>query len=78
MGVVKGRGIPKGGKIQKLHPFRITKKDREQLFQINLRTGDCAKEGFPQMTNDQFIDLYCKHNGGDEHQTITRIEFEHL
>jgi len=79
MGVEKGQGIPKGGKVKRLGPVRIVSVRREPLYAIH-REGAAGpkKEGFPEMTPCGFIDMFMRHNGGDRWQSITRIEFEYL
>lgn len=75
-GVVKGQGIPKGEKIEKLGPIELINVRREPL---NVMTpDDCAREGFPDMTVEQFIAMFCKANKCPPDKIITRIEYKYL
>ncbi len=74
--VVKGQGIPKGGKVDRLGTIRIVDVRFEPL--ILIKEDDCVKEGFPEMKPKEFVEMYCKHNTAVPEQVVTRIEFEHL
>lgn len=79
MGVEKGQGIPKGGKVKRLGLIRIVSVRRERLSRIaDEGMAGTRAEGFPEMTPWDFTGMYCKHNGGERWQTVTRIEFEYL
>lgn len=52
-------------------PVRVLNVTRERLYRIT--PEECAREGFPDMTPEQFIEMYCAANGGDENQLVTRI-----
>ena len=58
MGVEKGQGIPKGGKVKRLGLIRIVYVRREALHRIP--QWDVAKEGFPDMTAAAFIAMFCE------------------
>ena len=72
----KCQGLKKGEKINKLSQIRIKNTRREPLDIIDQL--ECEKEGFPDMTPDEFIDMYVTHMGGAGDQYVTRIEFEYL
>jgi hypothetical protein len=76
MAVEKCQGLKKGEKIVKIHPIRITDKRREPLTAIT--PEECALEGFPDMTPDEFIAMYCKANNQKPDVRVNRIAFEHL
>jgi len=76
MGVVKGQGIPKGGKIERLHAVKCVSNRREPLDEIT--QDDVDKEGFPHLRPIEFIKMFCKHNKCDPWQVVNRIEFTHL
>lgn len=78
MGIVKGMGLKKGEKVQKLHPFRVKSNTPEPLSAIRDYPNDCELEGFPEMTPDEFVEMFTKHNRVTEDRVISRIEFEHL
>lgn len=61
--VKKGMGLKKGEKVEKIGlPIGVTSVKREPLSAITL--DDVVKEGFPKMTTDEFIKMYCKANIG--------------
>jgi hypothetical protein len=80
MGVEKGMGLRKGGKIVQLSPIGILNAWREPLIAILNEPHGCTREGFPEWDDDpqMFIDMYCDHNGNDPHDDVTRIEYMYL
>lgn len=78
MGVYKGQGLRKGEKVEKLGPIRVVDICRERLDNIVNRPSDCAKEGFPELTPWQFVEMFCREMGCTPRTIITRIEFEYL
>ena len=62
--------------------IRIVSVRVEPLNEMTTDEGPCgdeetAREGFSDLTPDQFAAMFCDHMGGDVNQTVTRIEFEH-
>jgi hypothetical protein len=41
-------------------------------------TRECAKEGFPKMSPESFVEFFCKANGCPTQVIVTRIEFEYV
>jgi hypothetical protein len=39
---------------------------------------ECIKEGFPDLTETEFVEMFCKHMRVTPHTKVNRIEFEHL
>jgi hypothetical protein len=76
MGVVKGMGLKKGEKVQRLHCFEVKSVRRERLDKITKE--DVWREGFPGMTPANFVRMFCSHNGCKPSTKVTRIEFIHL
>lgn len=78
--VVKGQGIPKGGKVERIGaPIRVTRVSREPLTEMLSEpygTEEAAKEGFPEMKGWQFVAMFQDHNGMVRGE-VTRIEFEY-
>ena len=73
--VEKGQGLKKGEKVQRIGPpIRVIDVRREPLNQITQR--DVEREGFPDMTPEEFIQFYCKSNKCGLDELVTRIEFE--
>jgi hypothetical protein len=74
--IVKGQGIPKGGTVEKIGgPIRIVRVDRVVLGDISPQ--DVHREGFPRMTQREFVEMFKRHNGGLKGQVVTRIEFSY-
>lgn len=81
--VVKGQGIPKGGTVEKIGgPIRFVDVDRgplERMLGDDFAASDEAKlEGFPHLTSEEFVAMFCEHNGCNPGDDVTRIEFEYL
>lgn len=81
--VVKGQGIPKGEKVERLGPpVRFVDVRQEPLGDMIDRPEygqvECEREGFPEMTPDGFVRMFCAHNGGSADTIVTRIEFEYV
>ena len=75
--VVKGQGIPKGGKVEKIGgPIKFISVRREPLSFIE--DDDVVREGFPNTPSHAFVEMFCEHNGGVFNQEVMRIEFEYL
>lgn len=76
--VVKGQGIPKGGKVEKIGgPIKFTRVTREGLRE-GLSQSDVMCEGFPHMSPRDFAAMFCDHNGCTLDAEVTRIEFEYV
>ena len=59
--VEKARGLKKGEKVKRICQIRIKSiRWGEALYRITKE--DCVKEGFPEITPDEFIDMFCRHN----------------
>lgn len=80
--VVKGMGLKKGEKVEVLGRIRIVSVRWEWLSKIREEKDGAAREGFPEMTADQFIAFFLKShkdpNHVGENLPVTRIEFEYL
>jgi hypothetical protein len=75
--VVRGQGLRKGEKVEKIGgPIRFIAVDRVVLGDITPQ--DVYREGFPQMTAQDFVKMFKQHNGGLRDQVVTRIQFEYL
>lgn len=80
--VIKGQGIPKGGKVEKLgceimiSSVRLEKLDKMRTYPYGRH--ECVLEGFPMLDGHGFIEMFCKHNGCMVDQIVTRLEFKYL
>ena len=71
--VRKSMGLKLGEKIDRLAEIEVVDVSREILRTITER--EVRREGFPRMTRDDFIHMFCEANNIGPHTMITRIEF---
>ncbi|MDC0003765.1 hypothetical protein OAE19_05130 [Porticoccaceae bacterium] len=74
--VEKAMGIKKGEKIKPLAMIRVVSIRAEPLNSI--KHDDVIREGFPDWTPAQFIQMLIDHYKVAPDTTINRIEFEYL
>lgn len=81
-GVEKAQGLKKGEKIVKLGRIRVISAKRELLTLMVTDPiygyQEVAREGFPDLTPDEFVAMFCEANNCRPDTTVTRIEFEYL
>lgn len=75
-GCVKCMGLKPGEKIQKLASIEVVSIRREEL--CKMMDDDCAREGFPEMDSEQFIEMFCSHMKANRLTEVTRIEFKYI
>lgn len=76
--VVKCQGLKKGERVEKIGgPIRVVDVSREVLGQ-GVSQSDVLREGFPDLTPQQFIAFFCAHNGCQPTDVVTRIKFEYV
>lgn len=79
--VEKSQGIKKGGLVR-LGVIRVVRVFIQPLDALAMEAGygcsEARAEGFPEMTGQDFVEMFCEHMGGDCGQTVTRIEFEYV
>jgi hypothetical protein len=73
---VKCMGLKKNEKIERLCQIRITSIHQEPLNKIT--QVECIKEGFPEMTPVQFIQMFTEHMKCTSETLVNRIEFEYV
>lgn len=85
--VEKSQGLGKGGKVRKLGVIRVVSVRQEKLLRICDQTStnarlygrkECIFEGFPHLSPEEFLQMFCKHMGSAPGDVVTRIEFEHV
>lgn len=76
MGVRKAMGLRKGEKIERLGECRAVSVRRERIDACT--DEDAAREGYPELSGQQFALLFCKHMGCRMDSLVTRIEFERV
>lgn len=76
MAVEKAQGLKKGEHVVRLGPICIVSARWEPLNAID--QADVIREGFPDMTPSEFVEMFCKHNKWEPDKDVRRIEFEYL
>lgn len=77
--VVKGMGLRKGEKVEKLGVLRVVSKERLPLNEIT--PLDVLAEGFPGKSTRDFVAMFCEHNRAKKVRPdtiVTRIEFAYV
>lgn len=74
--VEKSMGLKKGEKIKPLKTIKIISTRKEPLNAITKE--DVIREGFPDWTPKQFIDLLVNHYRIDPAMECNRIEFQYI
>ncbi len=75
--VEKGMGLKRGQKVVKLCRIEVASIRHERLDAIT--PDDVVREGFPDMTPLQFIEMFCEtHPGCTPATIVNRIEFKYL
>lgn len=78
---VKCMGLKPGEKIEKICQIRVVSVRRERLSSMLIGgygNYESTREGFPDMSGRQFVEMFCQHMGGPHNQQVTRIEFEYI
>ena len=66
-------GLRKGEKVVPETLIRVVDTRVERLAEIT--EADCAKEGFPEMAPEQFVEMYCDEYNCEPDTKVNRIEF---
>lgn len=81
--VKKCMGLKPGEKVEKLGPpVRVVATSRVMLRMMTdhpeYGRAECIREGFPHLTPEQFVSMFCAtHKGCTPETVITRIEFKY-
>jgi hypothetical protein len=75
-GAEKTMGLQKGQKVKRLGFLRVVSVRKEPLNAITKQ--DCIREGFPNLTPEQFVEMLRDHYGISPDTPVNRIEFEHI
>jgi hypothetical protein len=78
IGVDKSMGFKAGQKPIRLAVLKCIRTHEETLEDIYRYPEDCAREGFPDFSPGQFIDMLCSHYGAKPEMPVVRIEFQKL
>jgi hypothetical protein len=81
MACEKCQGIKKGEQMVKLGEIIVMSVTREPLHRMTADAlygrEEVIREGFPEMSAGEFVDMFCKHMKCLPSQIVTRIEFRH-
>lgn len=81
-GCEKCQGLKKGEKIIKMGQHRFTDLRWEPLRRMiddpKYGEREVILEGFPEMTPQEFVDMYCKHNRCSTDDLVHRMAFEYI
>ena len=71
----KAMGLKKGEKVERLCRIHVLSTRREPLFYVTVE--DVRREGFPDMSSDEFIARFCGAMRCGPETEVNRIEFEY-
>lgn len=72
----KCQGIKPGEQIVRLGQIRVISVRRELLSDCT--DAEAVREGFPELTGEQFVAMFCAHMKCDPSTVVTRIEYEYI
>ena len=75
-GVEKAQGLKAGEKVKRLGKIRIVSVRAEPLNTIT--ADDVVREGFPDRTPAQFVQMFTLHHGICPDRIVNRIEFGYV
>ncbi len=81
MGVEKAMGLKRGETVVRLGPIEVTDAWRERadaILSYSDPKAECAREGFPELDPEQFLDMLLKANGKKPGDMLTRIAFRYV
>jgi hypothetical protein len=81
--VEKGQGLKRGEKLVRLGRITVTDVRQEPLRRLlddpAYGTAEVAREGFPERSPSEFVELFCRtHKGCTPDSEVTRIEYVFL
>lgn len=81
-GVEKGQGLKKGEKVVRMGIIEVVSALKEPLCRMTddpeYGQQEVIKEGFPQLTPNEFVTMFCEHNQCVPEKPINRIEFKYI
>jgi hypothetical protein len=82
MGCEKCMGLKPGENIVRLGIVEILDVRREPLNRMTADAeygrAEAIREGFPDMTGGQFVEMFCSHMAAKPETLVTRIEFRRV
>jgi hypothetical protein len=74
LAVSKSQGRRKGERPEVFGPKEATEVSRVPISPITQE--EVKREGFPHLTPEQFVSMFCTHNGCTPDKVVTRIAFK--
>lgn len=74
--IVKGQGLKKGEKVERMSVLECVSNTAEQVRSITKM--ECVLEGFPHMQPGEFVNMFCRANKCKPDRVIRRIEFRYV
>lgn len=78
----KCMGLKPGESIVRLGEIEVVSVRREPLNRMSADAAygraEAIREGFPQMTGGQFVEMFCEHMKATPATVVTRIEFRRI
>ena len=75
--VEKCQGLKKGEKIVHICKIQVLSTKAVELHEMN--RSELIREGFPDMSESEFIEMFCRsHKGCTPETIVNRIEFKYL
>ncbi len=74
--VRKSQGLKKGEKVVRLGVFRVLRAYPTRLDHIS--QADVIREGYPDMTPNEFVRMFCREMKCHHSEELMRIEFERI
>lgn len=82
MGCVKCQGLKPGEPMERLGVVEVTSVCREQLSLMvdypDYGKSEALREGFPEMSGPEFVEMFCEHMKVKPDHRVTRIEFRYV
>jgi len=79
--VVKGQGLRKGESIERIRIIEVVNASPQSLRRMitHREWGDeeAAREGFPDLTGPEFVEMFCDHMTVRSTVQVNRIEFKY-
>ena len=82
MGCRKCMGLKPGEQLVRLGEIEVVQVYREALSRMialkHYGANEAFNEGFPEMTGQQFVEMFCRHMKATPETVVTRIEFRRI
>ncbi len=73
---VKCMGLKLGQQVERIAKIEVIDVRREPLSEVT--DAEAALEGFPEMTGEQFVAMFCMNMRCTPETIVTRIEYKYL